>query len=650
MVSTRNRQPELPLPSGNGQSTSLSSPSLTRRQKSSRASESTSTPRVDDLTSISPLSVVETQSASSSSSKTSTFSLLDLEVDGSEGEDGMYGSGLRGRNIEDLGDVEEKGLLKRSDSSNSNRSEKTGSLKGKERERSLGVLEKVDIEQDAQKGGLSSKRDKQAFALLVLLYLLQGIPLGLTFGTIPFLLKPHLSYSQLAIFALSTWPYSLKLLWSPIVDAWFLPKWGRRKSWIVPVQAIVGVGLWIIGSRVEGWLEEEPVNVKFLTTVFGSLILAAATQDIAVDGWALTLLSPPNLSYASTAQTIGLGIGNALSFTVFLAFNSPDFSNRYFRSKPLDAGLVSLGGYMKFWGLIYALVTVWLARFKREDPVGEDDPDMDVRKVYKVMWSIVQLPNIQSFLLVHLICKFGFMVNDSVTPLKLLEKGLSREDLAVAVLLDFPAQMIAGWLAAKWSRPSPPSRHPLSGSQGGGNHVLRPWVYAFWARLGMAGIATLVVRGFPTGGKVGSGYFGLIVLTTLLSSQSSTVQFVGITAFHTQIADPLIGGTYMTLLNTVSNLGGTWPKPLILRSVDLLSSSICRLPGSSPTPLGCTTDHDKSSCIAKGGECVVYRDGYYIMSVICVSLGAAVFVGFILPTVRRLEGLPLSSWRVRIPR
>lgn len=27
----------------------------------------------------------------------------------------------------------------------------------------------------------------------------------------------------------------------------------------------------------------------------------------------------------------------------------------------------------------------------------------------------------------------------------------------------------------------------------------------------------------------------------------STVQFVGITAFHTQIADPLIGGTYMTV-------------------------------------------------------------------------------------------------------
>jgi hypothetical protein len=189
---------------------------------------------------------------------------------------------------------------------------------------------------------------------------------------------------------------------------------------------------------------------------------------------------------------------------------------------------------MRFWAVLFILVTLWLALFKVEDPVSEDDPDMDVRKVYKVMWSIVQLKSkfshsahtgqlllntsdIQSFLLVHLICKIGFQVNDGVTGLKLLEKGLSKEDLAVAVLLDFPAQMIAGWLAAKWSRPtaSPGGRHPLSAS--GTGQMLRPWVTAFWARLGMAACATVVVWAFP-GGKVGSGYFALVIATTLLSS------------------------------------------------------------------------------------------------------------------------------------
>ena len=129
------------------------------------------------------------------------------------------------------------------------------------------------------------------------------------------------------------------------------------------------------------------------------------------------------------------------------------------------------------------------------------------------------ISDIQSFLIVHLVCKIGFQVNDSVTSLKLLEKGLHKEDLAVAVLLDFPAQMVAGWLAAKWSRPAPVSRHALSGNQNQTSQVLRPWLYAFWARLIMATVATLVVWGFPTG-HVGSGYFGIIIATTLLSSVS----------------------------------------------------------------------------------------------------------------------------------
>lgn len=84
---------------------------------------------------------------------------------------------------------------------------------------------------------------------------LQGIPIGLTFGTIPFLLKPHVSYSQLALFSLSSWPYSLKLLYSPIVDAWFWNRLGRRKSWIVPVQLILAAVMWVVGSRVRGWID-----------------------------------------------------------------------------------------------------------------------------------------------------------------------------------------------------------------------------------------------------------------------------------------------------------------------------------------------------------------------------------------------------------
>jgi MFS transporter, PAT family, solute carrier family 33 (acetyl-CoA transportor), member 1 len=82
--------------------------------------------------------------------------------------------------------------------------------------------------------------------------LLQGIPVGLAFGSVPFLLKAKLSYGQVGVFSLASYPYSMKLLWSPIVDAIYSRRIGRRKSWIVPIQACSGVLLIWLGSHIEG--------------------------------------------------------------------------------------------------------------------------------------------------------------------------------------------------------------------------------------------------------------------------------------------------------------------------------------------------------------------------------------------------------------
>ena len=54
--------------------------------------------------------------------------------------------------------------------------------------------------------------DSSSIVLLVLLYLLQGVPLGLAMGSLPFILKSKLNYSQLALLSLSQYPYSLKVL------------------------------------------------------------------------------------------------------------------------------------------------------------------------------------------------------------------------------------------------------------------------------------------------------------------------------------------------------------------------------------------------------------------------------------------------------
>ena len=52
--------------------------------------------------------------------------------------------------------------------------------------------------------------------------------------------------------------------------------------------------------------------------------------------------------------------------------------------------------------------------------------------------------------------------------------------------------------------------------------------------------------------------------------------YVSSMAFNAQVSDPLIGGTYMTLLNTVTNLGGNWPSTVALWLVDPLTSKECQ--------------------------------------------------------------------------
>lgn len=55
------------------------------------------------------------------------------------------------------------------------------------------------------------------------------------------------------------------------------------------------------------------------------------SQDIAVDGWALTMLSRENVGYASTCNTIGQTLGFFISQVGFLALYDPAVCNKYFR-------------------------------------------------------------------------------------------------------------------------------------------------------------------------------------------------------------------------------------------------------------------------------------------------------------------------------
>ena len=240
-------------------------------------------------------------------------------------------------------------------------------------------------------------KDKSSIILLLLLYVLQGIPLGLA-GSLPIILQTKkIGYRQQAMFSLVSWPFSIKLLWAPIVDCIYSRRCGRRKSWLVPSQYMIGFTMIILSYLIPSLLGSDTVapSVGLLTIVFFFLHFLAATQDIAVDGWALTMLSKENVGYASTCNTVGQTAGFFISYTVFLALQSKDFCNSYLRWEPQDTGIIELPSFMFFFGVLFLVVTtiVWIGKDERCEEHTKESTNM--LSGYMQLMNVLKLPSIQ---------------------------------------------------------------------------------------------------------------------------------------------------------------------------------------------------------------------------------------------------------------
>lgn len=117
--------------------------------------------------------------------------------------------------------------------------------------------------------------------------------------------------------------------------------------------------------------------------------------------------------------------------------------------------------------------------------------------------------------------------------------------------------------------------------------------------------------------------------------------YVAIMSFFAKISDPLVGGTYMTLLNTLCNLGGNWPSTLALWLVDPLSKKECL-----GDPTNDCSDHQQQLQCKEKSSCSTLVDGYYIESIVCVLFGLCWVWLWGRPTIKKLTSQSEFQWRV----
>lgn len=467
----------------------------------------------------------------------------------------------------------------------------------------------------------------------MLLDTIQGVPLGLSLGSIPFLLRNKASFTDIGIFTFAAYPYSLKLFWSPIVDSVYIKSIGRRKSWIIPIQLLVGLIFVYLSTWINDLLAPNigitKSEIVFITSIFFLIILLVATQDIAVDGWAISLLSEKHRGWASTSQSIGLNIGYFASFTIFLALNSPSFCNSFIRQylglPNLDVGIVSLGSYMRFWGIIMIAFTVFLLIFKQEKPYNQSS---SIKSVYLDMWKVICLPSMRNLVFVLLTSKLGFIATDNVTNLQLTSKGYPQEMMALSVLIAFPFEIIFPIIISSISQ-----RAPLKS--------LGPFLLGYPLRLLLCVLGVIMVYTFPeSGAPIGFWVNFRIICFQLMYSLTVNMMFVSQCAFFSRISDESIGGTYMTLVNTVANFGSTWPKFIVLFLVDYFTIKETS-PCIDMQGVVCSTSQASGELIKE----TVVQDGYVIVTIGSIILGCLWYFSF-KKVLLQLQGTDVKVWRV----
>ncbi len=142
------------------------------------------------------------------------------------------------------------------------------------------------------------------FGLIFSLYLAQGVATTFLVLGVPSVLRKYgMPLSLLWVAYLPAILYSVKFLWAPLADRYWLPALGRRRTWLIP--STFGLaGSFLLLSRFP-----PDHHLVLAGVVFFLISLTGSTMDIATDAYAVELLDRSERGVGNGVQSAGLACG-----------------------------------------------------------------------------------------------------------------------------------------------------------------------------------------------------------------------------------------------------------------------------------------------------------------------------------------------------
>jgi MFS transporter, PAT family, beta-lactamase induction signal transducer AmpG len=135
-----------------------------------------------------------------------------------------------------------------------------------------------------------------------------GLPLALSGGTLQaWLTVEGVDIKTIGLFTLVGLPYTLKFLWSPLLDRYVVPLFGRRRGWIFVFQLLL-LALIFTMSFIS------PVKAPWVLAFFAvGLAFASSSQDIVVDAYRTEVLREKERGLGAAVSVTGYRVAMLVS-------------------------------------------------------------------------------------------------------------------------------------------------------------------------------------------------------------------------------------------------------------------------------------------------------------------------------------------------
>jgi MFS transporter, PAT family, solute carrier family 33 (acetyl-CoA transportor), member 1 len=239
--------------------------------------------------------------------------------------------------------------------------------------------------------------------------------------------------------SLALYPYSVKFLFSPLLDRFFIRNMGRSKTYIIIGGIVMASVFCFLGPTIETMVKN--TDVIPLTVLFCLVNVMVCVVQIAGEAWILTMFNKDTKTQATTFLSTGQSLGAILGYNVFTPLNDTSWLNEnFFHNEPRSSPLVTHAMFCIAVAIFIFAQIAFNLLFIAEEKIT-DKKSQDILKILAIVPRHVTNKHMRGLIGFMFGCRFFNYMLEHAYDFKLVRNGylnVSRSVISNIDTITFP--------------------------------------------------------------------------------------------------------------------------------------------------------------------------------------------------------------------